>query len=310
MDPPSPSVDESRGSISAPLNTHSERRPSTLSLQLLNHILSEIGAFSGAAGLVGLVGKVCGASDVHIAIVSATTIIILYLYVYREMIRRYVHSHWILIFAISFITTATIEKDVVINKLIDQSGITRATGIIEYVPHANDWLGNIGGYMDGSKQEIWLTGMSFYVTLPQFKDRIIKKLGDGVDVRFLIYDPLSPSLPQVAQAFGQRPEELASESRVTIENLRSIEEAWKHPTSSAKFEVRLFNGMPRCLPGVRQGALADSLLREANSKNGNAPATRVASMPADLPVTGPSGGEARTVGPLADLVTIAKGSGD
>jgi hypothetical protein len=139
---------------------------------------------------------------------------------------------------------AVLFKDSLRSTIISKS-LGTAAGIIEYTPKANDFLPTLAKYITGTKQEIWFTGISFYVTLPQHKDLLIKKLEEGVDVRFLVYDPKSQNLGEVARGFSQSEEALRSECDVTIQNLRNIYSEWKQRGLRGKFEVRLFSSIPK-----------------------------------------------------------------
>lgn len=211
----------------------------------LTRILTQLGALSSASAVLALVGKIFGASDFQTSLLGTSCLAIIYIVIYSRKVDGLIPASWIFIGAILVATVAGWNKDQISRQWMGQSGFAKTTGIVEYVPHANDWLLNAGKYMEAARQEIWLTGVSFYVTLPMFGEELLKKLGDGVNVRFLVYNPLSANLKDVAAVFGQTPEQLASETKVTIENLRVIETKWRRPTSDAKFEVRLFSDVPR-----------------------------------------------------------------
>lgn len=211
----------------------------------LTKVLTQLGTLSSASALIATVAKVFNASDFQVSLLGTSCLVILYMIIYRRKVDRIVSASGIFIVAILILTAAGWEKDRITRQWRQQSGFVKTTGIIDYVPHANDWLPTVGKYMEEARQEIWLTGMSFYVTLPQFEGEILKKLADGVDVRFLIYNPLSTNLKEVAEGFGQSPEQLASESKVTIENLKDIKTKWHPLASGGRFEVRLFSNVPR-----------------------------------------------------------------
>ena len=138
---------------------------------------------------------------------------------------------------------AALFKDELRSALVSQT-LSRTAGIIEYTPKANDFLPRLAKYISGAKQEIWFTGISFYVTLPQHRNLLMKRLEEGVDVRFLIYDPLSPNLSEVASGFSQTEEALRSECDVTIQNLREMYDEWKQRGLAGGLEVRLFSTIP------------------------------------------------------------------
>ena len=206
--------------------------------------LKQLGTLLTSTAVLAIIGKALGVSDIQLAILSIFALSSLYVIIYRNAIERVLRSYMLILLILMVSAALLIYKDHVGSLNFNES-FTKSTGIVEFSPRANDFLPRLGYYMSNSHEEIWLTGMSFYITLPQHKDLILKKLHEGVDVRFLVYNPLSPNLEEVANGYSQTKEELFSECEVTIQNLRSILNEWKQPKSSAKFEVRLFSSIPQ-----------------------------------------------------------------
>ena len=60
-----------------------------------------------------------------------------------------------------------------------------------------------------------------------------------------IYNPLSANFEEVAKGFGQTKEELLSECKVTIQNLRSIVNEVTQRKLKGTLEVKLFSTIPK-----------------------------------------------------------------
>jgi len=108
---------------------------------------------------------------------------------------------------------------------------------------ANDFLSYIHMFIDEAKKEIWFVGVNFFVTAPQYKPLLIRKLSIGVNIKFLIFDPLSPSLSEVAKGFSNSEEEFYYQCASTVASLQEIDAAWrrdqKRNPQSGKLEIRL-----------------------------------------------------------------------
>ena len=211
----------------------------------LIRVLGQFGTLASCSTLISLAGAVFHVEAATIATITVIILLALYIIIYREQIDRSVRPSLVLMGLFAALV-ATVLAWQFVPRDNPGAGLSKATGIIKYTPHANDFLPELQNYIAGAKDEIWLTGISFYLTLPQHKEHLLEALRRGVDVRILIYDPLSPNLSEVAAGFSQTPQQLAAESDVTISNLQEIYQAWKsHPTSAARFEVRLFQAPPR-----------------------------------------------------------------
>jgi hypothetical protein len=114
-------------------------------------------------------------------------------------------------------------------------------GIVELQARANDFMPKISKLIGGAKEEIWFTGISFYWTLPQNKEEILRKLGQGIPVKFLIYNPLSDNVNEVASGFEQKKENIIHECALTIHTLRTIQDESLEKRTKARLEVKLFS---------------------------------------------------------------------
>ena len=206
--------------------------------------LTLLGTFSVGASLIGLIAKALGAADEQVAGISIYVIMALYIVRYRGTLQKIVKVYSLLICIMSVCLLLFLFKNQISSTFLD-STLTRTTGIIKITPKANDFLPSLATYISEAKQEVWFTGMSFYVTLPQHRDTLMKKLEEGVDVRFLIYDPLSKNLHDVASGFSQSDEALRNECDLTIQNLQEMLADANRRNLPGRLEIKLFSSVPR-----------------------------------------------------------------
>jgi hypothetical protein len=123
--------------------------------------------------------------------------------------------------------------------------VAKAIGLVDYAERANDFMPQIGKLIADSKKEIFLAGVSFYITLPERKDSLLRKVQNGVKVRILIYDFTSENSTEVAAGFKQSPNQLRDECVTTVDNLLQLKQAVAGTSNSANLEVRLFSETPK-----------------------------------------------------------------
>jgi len=210
---------------------------------LLGH-LKQLGTVLTVGTLVGLFSKLLGATDPKAAALTLALVAAIYIVLYRDSIQRLVKSSSLLLSIVLVALALVLFRDQLTDIWIDRT-LKKATGIVEYSPRANDFLPRLGNLIDKAEEEVWFTGISFYITLPANREALFKALDRGVNVRFLIYDPRSPNIAEVAAGFSQSPQELASECHVTIENLRTLAAEAKAKKTKGHLEVKLFSSIPK-----------------------------------------------------------------
>lgn len=136
--------------------------------------------------------------------------------------------------------TASIKQEAV-----SEREISKAAGLENFWPRANDFLPRMGELIRSAKKEIWLTGVSFYITVPEQKDVLIEKVKEGVKVRFLVFDIFSPDVQEVAHGFSQSLAALESECKTTMIGLLEIRQALEGNRHAKNFEVRLYSDVPK-----------------------------------------------------------------
>ena len=120
----------------------------------------------------------------------------------------------------------------------------KGIGILRYWQRANDFLPYIRESIAKASSEIWISGASFYLSLPDNEDLLIDRAKHGVKIHYLILDPYGNNFGAVAKTFSQSPDELQQEVLTTIRALNKIREKLSS-SERENFQVRLFNESPR-----------------------------------------------------------------
>ena len=150
----------------------------------------------------------------------------------------------------SLIAVDTTQMAQHVQTTIERQGVEVASkdikgiGILRYWQRANDFLPYIREAMAKASSEIWISGASFYLSVPDNEDLLIDRAKHGVKIHYLILDPYGNNLDAVAKTFSQSPDELRQEVLTTIRALNRIREKLS-PSERENFQVRLFNESPR-----------------------------------------------------------------
>jgi hypothetical protein len=207
-------------------------------------LFKQLGTVLTAGAVIGLFGKISGASDAKIATLTILTAGVLLVIIRRDAIQQRLKSSTIIILGFILLLMITLFSGPFTSFLLDRT-ISKATGIIEYTPKANDFIPRFPKLITDAHEEVWFTGISFYISLPAYKNALLRQLENGINVRFLIYNPLSPNLDDVAAGFSQTRRELLSECDVTIQNLRTLSTDAKARNTKGRLEIRLFSTVPK-----------------------------------------------------------------
>jgi len=229
-----PPVQPSAGETSLPVESAHSIPP----------FLIQLGAVAAVGGITASIGVALKLSDQKTAAFTVCVMLAIYIFIYRQTIQRKVKSPVLLVIGLFAIASGTLLSEPLMSVFLDRT-ISKGTGIVEYSPKANDFLPKIPGLIKSADEEIWLTGISFYITLPAYRDELFKALERGVNVRFLIYNPYSTNLEEVANSFGQTRGELAKECEMTVEHLETLAEQAKKAGTKGALEVRLFSSIPK-----------------------------------------------------------------
>jgi len=116
-------------------------------------------------------------------------------------------------------------------------------GLKAVFKQSNDFLssekGRLKEYIQNSKDEIWLSGTSFYISVPQYEETILQKLKECVSFTFIILNPESDDYINTAKSMGYTPERLTYIVKEGISALVELDKKRKLQNVCSRFSVWL-----------------------------------------------------------------------
>ncbi len=206
---------------------------------VLPSVLAQIALIAAPASIIALFCGVLGVPAQSTAAVSLLTVALTTICIHRKRLNRTVPSS---------LLTGLLVGVAAVFFLNYQDILLKDTGLIRWYRHSNDYLSQIDQDIVASTQEIWFFGTDFNISAGERRDDIIKKLMSGVKVRFLIFDPKSSHLTELAADFDQSPEELQSECDKSLASLLELKRVWdeeaKRTETPGELEIRVFDTHP------------------------------------------------------------------
>lgn len=197
--------------------------------------LTQLGLILTPAGLIALFCQVLDVSPQTTAASSLASAVLTTICIYRKPINRKVPSALLIALLVALGAVFFFNYHNILLK---------DTGLIKYYRHSNDFLPQLDDELKKSQQEIWFVGTNFNISAGERRDTILKKLGEGLTVKYLIFDPHSDQMANLALDFNQSPEELKSECEKGIQSIlelrKSWEEAAKNSSRPGSLQVRIF----------------------------------------------------------------------
>jgi hypothetical protein len=216
-----------------------EVRGNRSKLDALPGALAQIALIGAPAGLIALFCGVLNVSAQATAAVSLLSVVLTTNCIYRKRINRLIPSS---------LLTALIVGLSTIFFLNYQDILLKDTGLIKWYKHSNDYLAEIDQQIDASQQEIWFFGTDFNISAGERRDALLKKLAAGLKIRFLIFDPKSTHLPDLAADFDQNSDELKAECEKSLDDLIELQNRWqgleKQTPTPGELEIRVFDTHP------------------------------------------------------------------
>jgi hypothetical protein len=129
-----------------------------------------------------------------------------------------------------------------------QNILLKDTGLIRWYQQSNDYLSQIDLDIARSDQEIWFFGTDFNISAGEHRDLLLKMLSKGVNINYLILDPKSGHLDDLAADFNQSPAELRAECEKGLASIVELQREWQMASPTAlkpgDLQVRMFETHP------------------------------------------------------------------
>jgi len=226
--------------VSDPTVTPSKQRRTDSFRRVLPIAATRIGLVLAPTGLIALFCQLLNMSSQNTAGVSLLCVAIITLCMFRRSINRRIPAVYPLglllgMFAVFFFSY--------------QNLLLKNTGLVRFYHHSNDYLSELDRPIHEARHEIWFFGTDFYISAGERREALLEALRRGVHIRYLVFDPASPKLPQLARDFGQTEGELRSECAKSMESLRELARVWREEArrspTPGELELRLFDVTPR-----------------------------------------------------------------
>ena len=202
-------------------------------------LLAQIGLILAPAGLIALFCQVLDASNRTTGATSLAAVFLTSICIYRRPINRYVPS--------SILTGLLVALSAVFF-FNYQNILLKDTGLIKWYRASNQYLAQIDLDIANSQQEIWFVGTDFNISAGEQRDSLLKVLSKGINVHYLIFDPKSGHLDDLAADFNQTPDELRSECEKGLASIVELQREWQNRSLTAtrpgELRVKIFDTHP------------------------------------------------------------------
>lgn len=219
----------------------------------LPSILSQLGLLLVPAGVIALFCQVLEVTPQITGAASLATVFLTGICIYRGQINRLVPSSLLAALLVGLAMLFFVNYPHILLK---------KTGLIKYYRVSNDYLAEIDPDIMQSQQEMWFYGVNFSISAAQRRDALLNRLANGVKIRYLILNPKSSRLDELAKGFDMPSEALRTESEKGFWNLLDLRKRWQETSRSSanpgELEIRIFDTVPNFRlyvfdPGLTRG---------------------------------------------------------
>jgi uncharacterized membrane protein YobD (UPF0266 family) len=201
--------------------------------------LSQLALILTPTGIIALFCQLFDVSPQATGAVSLASVFVIGICIYRQFINRYIPS--------SLLTALLVGLGVVFF-LNYQHILIKKTGLVRYYKQSNDYLAEIDKQINRTQQEIWFVGLDFNISATQRRDLLLSKLENGVKIRYLVFNPRSNRVGDLAKDFDQSESALRTESEKGLQNLLDLRKHWLEKSSASahpgEIEIRMFEASP------------------------------------------------------------------
>lgn len=216
--------------------------------------LAKLGAVAGPPPLVGLACQLLGLPTPTTAAISLTAVAVCAAVAAREQIdRRLSASALLLVLPIAgcayFLTY--------------ESSVDRRTGLVGYYDRSNDFLASeLTQRLRTAKEGVIFFGIAFHISAADARKDLLSRLREGVKIRYLIVDPYSPAVEEIAKDFSISAGEIRSIINSSLRSIQLLKKEWadgeKNTATPGELQVKVFDARPTTRAYVFDGNRAGS----------------------------------------------------
>lgn len=164
--------------------------------------------------------------------------IITSIYLFKSIVDRHLPS-------VHLLTGVFILISIVIYLFTSRESIKNVKGIKTY-QQSSQFQNDFENFLKSTKNDVSILCTSTISHLPTKQIQIIEKLKNGVNIRYIVLDPLSPTMPWVAKDFGLPLERLEAENKTSLYALINLRNEWEKIKNGSPvpghLEIRLLDG--------------------------------------------------------------------
>lgn len=206
----------------------------------IHKLLTDTGLILSPATVVGLFAPLMGVSTRDTAVLSLATIILVSLCHYRHIINSSVSS---------VLSLAILVVCGLVYYFTYENILLKNTGLISFSKKSNDYLGELSKLITESRDEMLFFGTNFRITVEDKREDLLKKLSEGVNIKYLVMNPYSNRLDILASDFDMDIEKLRSEGLDNLQGLVILDKRWSEIKNRSQnpgtLEVRFFDASPK-----------------------------------------------------------------
>jgi hypothetical protein len=223
-------------------------------VDLFKQYLPQLGIVAGLPLLVGFTCQLLSLPTQTTAAISLTALAVCAVIAARQQIDRRVSSSVLLLILAIIACT---------NYLTYEPSLVKHTGLVGYYDRSNDFLATeLTQRLRNAKEEVIFFGSSFEISAADARKELLARLREGVKIHYLIVDPSSAAIEEIAKDFNISASEMRS---LVISSLRSIlllkkewEEAERNTGTPGELQVKVFSARPSMRAYIFDGNRASS----------------------------------------------------
>ena len=205
----------------------------------MKRVLNDLGVLLIPPGAVSLFCQVLDISAQRTAAYSLVTMLLIACCYYRGLINSKVPSALVIALLVGLSTIFFFNY---------QNILLKDTGLIKRYKRSADFQSDVGNLIEKSQHEIWFFGANFHISATDRKQAILERLQNGVKIHYLILDPFTAHMDQIAKDFDSSVGQLKSECLNSLDSLLVLKKAWEQmiPTAShpGELEIRFYDSTP------------------------------------------------------------------
>lgn len=144
-----------------------------------------------------------------------------------------------------------------------ESSLVKKTGLAGYYDRANDFLAaELTQRLRGAKEEVIFFGSSFQISAADARKELLSRLRQGVKIRYLILDPYSTAIDEIAKDFNISTSEMRSIASSSLRSILLLKKEWdeveRSTATPGELQVKVFSARPTMRAYVFDGNRASS----------------------------------------------------